>query len=462
MGKNVIVVGGGICGLTAAIYLARGGRTVTLFEKRSTVGGRATTNRRHGYRFNLGPHALNRAGVGVKVLTELGVPADGGRPSLSGIALFRDHMDALPMTLWGLTTTGILSARAKLEAVALRLRIRRIRSFAAPDISIGEWLDRNVDDEALRRVMESLVRLATYSDAQREQSAAAVLRQLQIARRGVIYVHDGWQKLVNGLHSAAVGAGVNFVTRSRVVAVEHNDTVQGIEIGGLEEPIPLDTLSASLEQTLAEATGTRLRADIVLLALDPATAASMIGNGSPSPHALLWKQLTPVSIATLDVGLSVLPSPKKTFALGIDEPIYFSVHSAAAQLAPKGGSLIHVARYLERGTSSPRLEAPGDRETATRAGAASSLEADLEQVLDRLQPGWRDRVVHRRFLPNMTVSNALVSAAGGGLAGRPGVEVPGIRNLYVAGDWVGGEGMLSDAAFASARAAAKAILAKDN
>ena len=35
--KNVVIVGGGIAGLAASIYLARGGRTVTLFEKLDLV-----------------------------------------------------------------------------------------------------------------------------------------------------------------------------------------------------------------------------------------------------------------------------------------------------------------------------------------------------------------------------------------------------------------------------------------
>ena len=74
--------------------------------------------------------------------------------------------------------------------------------------------------------------------------------------------------------------------------------------------------------------------------------------------------------------------------------------------------------------------------------------------LDEMQPGWRERVVHRRFLPSMTVSNALV---------RPGVARPAavtpVKGLYLAGDWVGDEGILSDAALASARTAARAILA---
>jgi phytoene dehydrogenase-like protein len=58
----------------------------------------------------------------------------------------------------------------------------------------------------------------------------------------------------------------------------------------------------------------------------------------------------------------------------------------------------------------------------------------------------------------MVVSNALVTAAAGGTAGRPGAAVPGIANLYVAGDWVGPDGMLADASLASARRAAHAAV----
>jgi hypothetical protein len=70
-----------------------------------------------------------------------------------------------------------------------------------------------------------------------------------------------------------------------------------------------------------------------------------------------------------------------------------------------------------------------------------------------MQPGWREYVVHRRYMPSMTVSNALVPPR----APRPPVTT-GVSGLYLAGDWVGDEGLLSDASFASARAAAKAIL----
>ena len=41
--EDIVVIGAGIAGLIAAIYLAREGHTVTVFEQSSTVGGRART-----------------------------------------------------------------------------------------------------------------------------------------------------------------------------------------------------------------------------------------------------------------------------------------------------------------------------------------------------------------------------------------------------------------------------------
>jgi hypothetical protein len=58
----------------------------------------------------------------------------------------------------------------------------------------------------------------------------------------------------------------------------------------------------------------------------------------------------------------------------------------------------------------------------------------------------------------MTVANDLPRAADGGLPGR--VPVALAENIFLAGDWVGGEGMLADAAAASAAEAAQKVLAR--
>jgi monoamine oxidase len=53
--STVIVIGGGIAGLSSAALLARDGHTVTLLEGRPEVGGRAGNWERDGFRFDTGP-----------------------------------------------------------------------------------------------------------------------------------------------------------------------------------------------------------------------------------------------------------------------------------------------------------------------------------------------------------------------------------------------------------------------
>jgi hypothetical protein len=62
------------------------------------------------------------------------------------------------------------------------------------------------------------------------------------------------------------------------------------------------------------------------------------------------------------------------------------------------------------------------------------------------------QIVEERFLEVHVVTHVLPGPEDG-LAGRPPVAVPGDAGLYLAGDWVGSSGWLSDAAMASGRRA---------
>jgi phytoene dehydrogenase-like protein len=424
--KNVIIVGGGLAGLSAAVFLARAGRTVTIFERRRYLGGRAITHLRHGYRFNLGPHAFYRNGHGWNVLRELGIPVRGGVPKPRGVAMLGNERHKLPGNPWSLLTTSLIGLKQKAQFAMLMLRIRRIDPKPYASMTVREWIDANASDPRVRQLLEAMFRLATYSDRPDLQSASAALAHLRLALRGVVYVDEGWQKIVDSLHSAAVAAGVNFVTSSRVVGLDHESgAVRGVELGGLELDVRHDTMNLVMPDMSNPDKGTRIPAETVLLAVDPVTARELAPD-------LDWPATNAVTASCLDIALSKLPKPRNTFALGIDTPLYFSVHSAWAQLTPKGGALLHAAKYGE------------------------GKEEELEALVDEMQPGWRDLVVHRRFLPAMIVSNTLVQPEGKTPRMRATTSV---RGLYVAGDWVDEGGNLSDAAFASARAAAKAILA---
>jgi phytoene dehydrogenase-like protein len=446
--KNVVVVGGGIAGLAASIYLARGGRTVTLFEKRRYLGGRGITHLRHGFRFNLGPHTVFRKGAGRTVYRELGIAIRGGRASAHGVALLGSEQFRLPASPLALLFTSMLTLGGKLEAASLLWRIRSIDATPFASITIREWLDANVVDGRLRLVMEGLVRLSTFS-SDLGQSAASALDQMRLLLRGFVYIDEGWQKIVDALHSNAVTAGVNFITSSRVIAVKHDDQVRGIEIGGLEAEQRDTTLEyIRPDPAPKNVKGTPLPADAVLLAVDPTTARELVGD---SEFSNAWRDLKPVTAACLDLAMSKLPQPKRTFVLPVDRPLYFGVHSAHAQLTPQGGAMVHVAKYQSNVAVAD--EDGYDDEIVRLNDTTRSDEQELEGLLDEVQPGWREFVVHRRFLPSMRVSNALVTPG----ATRPSPATP-VRGLYLAGDWVAAEGSMADAALSSARAAAKAIL----
>ena len=74
---DLVVVGGGLAGLSAAALVAQAGRSVAVFEQADEVGGRAATQVRQGISFNLGPHALYFLGHAFKLLRELGVSFTG-------------------------------------------------------------------------------------------------------------------------------------------------------------------------------------------------------------------------------------------------------------------------------------------------------------------------------------------------------------------------------------------------
>ena len=357
---DVVILGGGLAGLTAATYAARRGRGVALFDKAQHVGGRAITSEKSGFRFNLGPHALYRGGRGAKILSELGIEVSGGQPKVLGAyAIDGGAKHTLPGGLVSLLTTGLLSLPASLDgAVSVLLREGHAQPLQAA--SVREWLDTAVRNVELRRLVQALLRLSTYANDPARQSAGAAVAQLQMAlSSSVTYIDGGWQVLVDGLREAAQQAGVGIATSEKVVAVECGDAVRGVRLAG----------------------GEICAARAVIVAAGPDDVRALVPEDRNAEVRAWAAGAVPVRAACLDVGLSHLPRPRATFALGIDRPLYLSVHSAVARLAPEGGAAIHVAKYLEPDVKAdPRAD-----------------ERELEEALDLIQPGWRERVVERRF-----------------------------------------------------------------
>jgi phytoene dehydrogenase-like protein len=423
---DVIVVGGGLAGLTVATLLARAGRMVTLFEKSRQLGGRGMTQVENGFHFNLGPHALYRRGAAAAILGELGIRFSGGVPGLAGnYAIRQGSLYSLPVNPLSILTTRFMSFKAKVEAVRRLASLMSLQTQSLQEITVQEWLQTNIRQPEVRQFFAAALRVSTYTNAPQRQSAGSALAQLQSALAGnVWYLDGGWQTLTDGLIQAAQTAGVKLVTGARVASVKR------------------DEWGAVCGLRLAE--GSWYTAPAVVVAAEPQMVCDLVEGGRETVLRRWAEEAIPVQVANLEVGLKGLPQPKRLIALGMDQPLYYSTHSAYAKLAPEGKVLIHLAKYLDP-----------DLETDPRAD-----EQELEALLDLVQPGWRQEVIVRRFLPRLTASQALVTAAQGGQGGRPGPEVPGIPSLYVVGDWVGPVGLLADAALASAKQAAELVLTK--
>ncbi|HEV3142184.1 MAG TPA: FAD-dependent oxidoreductase, partial [Vicinamibacterales bacterium] len=413
----IVIVGGGLSGLVAATTLAESGQDVVVLEKSTSIGGRAVTRGRDGYHFNLGPHALYGGGELRRTLKRLGVDVTGGVPTGNGsFGIRRGTPHTLPVGLTSLITTSLLTLHGKMTFARLLKNFPSIDARSWDGTQLDDWL-ATIGDAGVADVIRVLSRVTTFTNDPKRQSAGATIAQIQLSLRGsVLYLDGGWQTIVDGLGRVAREAGVEIRSAAPAIALERR-TARDVDAVRLAD-------------------GTIVPASAVIVAAGPAdvdalTRVTRFASELPPP----------VRVASLDIALTSLPKPKRAVAFGVDAPLYFSVHSAIARLAPEGGAVIHASKYL----------APDE-------SAGADVEREIEALVDMMQPGWRDRVAFKQYLPNLTVTHAELAADRGGINGRPQVRLDAFDNVFIAGDWVGRRGQLSDGAAASAADAAGAAL----
>lgn len=419
---DVVVIGGGIAGLVAATTAARAGATVRLLDARLAPGGRARSHEQAGFVCNEGPHALYRGGEAQAVFDRLGLTLSGGDPNKGAIAhglRADDSLVPLPAAPVALLRSRWLGVRAKVAIGRLLGGIGRVDPAPLAGISIGAWLDDRISEPDARLLAGAVLRVTTYvDDAETLSADAAVLQISRALGRGVRYLDGGWGSIVEGLLAAARAAGVTVELGTSAEAV----APRGAEDGG--------------RWTVSTPAGLRSASAVVLAAGGPTLASSIAGAAAPVLHR--WAEAAvPLTASHLDVGL---PGTWKapTVVLGLGRPLYLSVHGpVAAGLAPDGSTLVSVMRYHRAGETPDPAH---DR-------------AELESLLERLRPGWRDDATVIRFGARRVVSHDRPMPSRGGLVGRPGVEVAEAPGLFVAGDWVGPHGVLADAAAASGETA---------
>jgi hypothetical protein len=390
MQNRFAVVGGGITGLTAAIALTERGHRVTVHEQSQHLGGRAATTQERGYALNLGPHALYRDGAARRQFLRWGIAVPGHSPRLKSRAhlVMNAELHDFPLSTMRLFTTGALGLRDKVAAAGTLAAFRSADAAKLAGTRLGDWLDRRRLPRRARLFIDAFVRLLTFAPHPEVLDAGATVRQVKLGLAGgVMYIDRGWDTLVKGLEAKAAAVGVEIVT------------------GSVVDRVPGDV-------------------DGVVLAVTPEHVERITGWKAPAMRA--------AKMACLDLGLREMRPEWARFGLGMDCPMYHSMHSEFAALAPSGGAMVHIGKYIA-------------------ADEAASRE-QLEAFADLMLPEWREHAEVARYLPNMTVVHALPTSDG-----RPAVDAVGIDGVAIAGEWVGDEGMLTDAAVASALRAAEVV-----
>ncbi|MFW9823226.1 MAG: phytoene desaturase family protein [Candidatus Thorarchaeota archaeon] len=81
--KNIIIVGAGIAGLTAAAYLSRAKYNVLLIEKNKEIGGLVNTIERDGFFFDTAARSIENSGIVRPFLNDLGIKLEINKSPIS-------------------------------------------------------------------------------------------------------------------------------------------------------------------------------------------------------------------------------------------------------------------------------------------------------------------------------------------------------------------------------------------
>ena len=409
-------MGGGLAGLAAATYLARGGARVTVLEKSASPGGRALSDRSDGYALNRGAHALYTGGPASAVLAELGVRYSKGVPCRVG-ARDASGLHAFPASAPSLLRTTLLNGAEKRDLLRVFLKSGTLRPSTVAQQSVSEWIVATSSKPKVQHVLRAVARVALYSDMLDLVSAEVFVGGLQQTMwHPVHYVDGGWQTLVDGVLRAATGSGVKVATGASVAEVS--------------------------AQSVRLQHGDLIAVDAILLALPLHDATRLLApEVAPRLHAAAATTV-PAYIACLDAALNEASHHRYPVVFDLEAPRFITAQSEFARLAPPRGAVVHALHQLD-----------------ARSAAPAEIERErLEAFLSDFEPGWQEHVATQRFLPRMLASSWLPLAATNGFAGRPPARSQDIDTLYFAGDWVGPRGFLIDATLASARESAQLIL----
>ncbi|MEU2628284.1 protoporphyrinogen oxidase, partial [Kitasatospora sp. NPDC007106] len=196
---HVVVIGGGIAGLAAAVFLTDGPHRVTVLEASERFGGKLMAGEVGGVRVDLGAESmLARRPEAVELARAVGLADELEPPTGAKAAIWtRGALRPLPGgQLMGVP--GDLDALAATEVLSAdgldRARHERPTSVGE-DVAIGAYVSARLGREVVDRLVEPLLGGVYAGHADEISLRAAVPQLLPLARSGGTLV-DGVHELV--------------------------------------------------------------------------------------------------------------------------------------------------------------------------------------------------------------------------------------------------------------------------